>query len=308
MDLSLVVLLVVFGLQQGTAISIAAGGELIGEKSGILNIGIQGVMTMGAFSAAVVNYIFSASYPGFSPVLGLAAGMATGVVVALVFSLMCTRLNVDQVIAGIGINVFALGFAYVISALHWKVDGPPASNSTVTPLFTVSSLASNPVISPLVVVMLVLPVLSYLLLKRTRLGLRIRAVGESPRAAEAAGVSVGNTRVVASAIAGALMGLGGAYMTVDLYNQFTPLSWAVSATGFIALAAVIAGAWNPFYATGMSIVFGVSLGATHVVESTSASTTYIIQMVPYVVTIIILAIASKRLRPPTALGLPYAKE
>jgi ABC-type uncharacterized transport system permease subunit len=307
MDLSLVVLLAVFGLQQGTAIAIAAEGEVITEKSGILNIGIQGVMVVSAFVASAVDYQYGRQLGAIAPEVGLLAGIATGVATNFVFSFMCTKLHVDQVIAGIGINVFGLGLTYVVSSLRFTIDGPPPA-ATIPPLITLNELSSYQTLSPLVVVMFVLPVLVFLLLRNTKFGLHVRAVGENPRAAEAAGVSVARTRILATSLGGALLGMGGSYLTVDLYNPFVPLVWTVSAVGFIALAAVIAGGWNPFYAMGMSIVFGISLGATHLVSQTSAGSVYAIEMIPYIMTIVVLAIASKRLRPPSALALPYQKE
>ncbi|MDG6901519.1 MAG: ABC transporter permease [Nitrososphaerota archaeon] len=308
MDLTSVILLVVFGLQWAIPISIAADGELVTEKSGVLNIGIYGVMLIGGFTAAVVDYETGAFFGPASPYAGLLAGMAAGAAVNLFLALLSTRLHVDQVIAGIGINIFAVGLTYVLLQRFFIIDGTPIANS-VAPLFTIGGLAQGiaPKISPLMAVMFILPVLVYLFLGKTKLGLRIRATGENPKAAEAAGIDVAKTRIAATALGGTLLGLGGAYLTVDFFNSFVPDPTGTLFPGFIALAAVIAGGWNPLYVLGMSILFGGSVGLRFVLIA-PGGTVYLTYLLPYIVTVVVLGIASKRLRPPAALALPYKKE
>ena len=306
MDLTFLVLFLIFGLQQAITISIAAHGELITEKSGILNIGIEGVMLVSAFSAAVANFELGPQLGGSSAYAGLLAGVVTGIGMNFLFALLSTKLHVNQVIAGIGINIFAVGITYVISQRYFTIDGTPVSHF-IAPLFTIGGLAANisPKVSPLMAVMFALPVIVYLFLGRTKLGLHIRAVGENPRAAEAAGIGVVGTRILATTLGGALLGAAGAYLTVDFFNQFTPN--ITGGIGFIALAAVIAGGWKPGYVLGMGILFGSSVGLIYVVGATGPLF-YLISMLPYIMTVAVLAIASKRLRPPSALALPYKKE
>jgi general nucleoside transport system permease protein len=306
MDLTPVILLVVFGLQQGITIGVAANGELITEKAGILNIGIEGVMLTSAFFAAAVNFWLGRSLGGSSAYVGLAVGMATGVGMNLVLAFLATKLHVDQVIAGIGINIFALGLTFAMLQGFFVLEGTPISNA-IAPLFTIGGLTNGlaPKVSPLMPVLFVLPVLVYIFLNRTKFGLHIRAVGENPKAAEAAGIDVVKTRIIATGLGGALLGLGGSYLTVDFFNSFTPDITA--GIGFIALAAVIAGGWNPAYVLGMSILFGASVGLSFVLQVTGPEF-YIISMLPYMMTVAVLGIASKRLRPPSALALPYQKE
>jgi simple sugar transport system permease protein len=306
-DLTTVILFLSFALQQAVTISVAAQGELLTEKSGILNIGIEGTMLMSAFSAAAFDAIYEPQVGALSAVLGLVAGMATGVTVSFVFSFMSTKLNVDQVIAGIGVNLFALGITYVILAKRFTIDGTPIAN-TLPPLLVIRGLAATTSISisPMDVVMFVLPVLTYFLLFKTKFGLHVRAVGENPKAAEVAGVSVVRTRILATSLGGALLGASGAYLTIDLFNQFTP--GITGGVGFIAIAAVIAGAWRPGYVLGVAIVFGSSLGLINVVQATGGPEFYLLTMLPYLITVVALSLASKRLRPPAALALPYKKE
>lgn len=304
-------LIVVFGLEEAVVIAVAAQGELITEKSGILNIGIEGVMLMSAFGAAAVDTTFQHTFGASSALVGLGSGMVIGVAANFVFAYMSTRIHVDQVVAGIGINIFGLGITYVFSAVYFNIDGTPRAN-TLPPIFSIpglpKSLAS---VSPLEVLMFILPVLVYLLLNRTTFGLHIRATGENPKAAEAAGLDVAKTRILATALGGALLGMAGGYMTVDLASSFIPN--ITQGIGFIALAAVIAGAWNPFWVLGMGVLFGGLVGSVNVVEVTygvtSTNPTYLFLVVlPYAITVAVLALASKRLRPPAALALPYKKE
>ena len=308
MDLTPLVFLLYFGLQRAVPIAIAAQGELITEKSGILNIGIYGAMLIPAFVAAAVDLAVASSTGGASPYIGLLAAMAAGVGINFLFSFLATKTHIDQVIAGIGINIFAVGITTVFLELFYSLDGTP-NDRTLAPLFRIGGLPNNTSlpISPLMVTMFVLPVLVYLFLGRSKLGLHIRAVGENPTAAEAAGINVARVRMLATSIGGALLGLGGAYLTVDLnrYFIFDPSSSFMPA--FIALAAVISGGWNPAYVLGMGILFG-GTEALHPVLNLPSNQGYLLDALPYLVTVIVLGIASKRLRPPAALALPYKKE
>ncbi|MDG6909350.1 MAG: ABC transporter permease [Nitrososphaerota archaeon] len=308
MDLTPVILLVVFGLQTAVPIGIAAEGELVTEKSGILNIGIYGAMLIPAFVAAAVNVALGRSLGADSAYVGVAAAMVAGAGLNFVFAFLSTKIHVDQVIAGIGINIFAVGITYVFLERYYTIDGTPNGN-TIAPLFSVGGLANGVqiAISPLVAVMFIVPILVFIFLRRSKLGLHIRAVGENPKAAEAAGIDVAKTRMLATSIGGLLLGLGGAYFTVDYNPNFTPDPTQSVIPAFIALAAVIAGGWEPGYVLGMSILFGVTAALQPVLDLTSVQD-YLLFTLPYIVTVAALGIAAKRLRPPAALGAPYKKE
>ena len=310
MDITYVTLLVVFGFQQATTIGIAAQGELITEKSGILNIGIEGSMLMAAFVAGLSNVVFEPSLGRSAPLAALAMGALVGVMTNLFFSTVSTKLHVDQVILGIGINIFALGITYVVSALGIagsNIDGTLPANQ-VTPAFYVPIGSSNLHIgiSPLTLLMMVLPVFVLLFLSRTKLGLHIRAVGENPKAAEVAGLSVARTRIIATSLGGALLGIAGSFLSIDISPEFTPN--VTAGIGFIALAAVIAGSWKPFNTLAVSLIFGACLGLEYAPGVPTGPLKYLVTILPYLITVVLLAIASKRLRPPAALALPYKKE
>jgi len=308
MDLTPLVLLVAFGLQNAIPIGIAAQGELVTEKSGILNIGIYGAMAIPAFVAAAVNFALGPSLGAESPYVGLLAAMVTGAGINLLFAFLSTKLHVDQVIAGIGINIFAVGITAFFLQRYYTIDGTPNGNQ-VAPVASIGGLAQGlrVSISPLMIALFVIPVLVYLFLGRSKLGLHIRAVGENPKAAEAAGIDVARVRIVATAIGGTLLGLAGAYLTVDFNPNFTPDYAQAIFPAFIALAAVISGGWKPSYVLGVSILFGVTQ-ALQPVLSVSSVQGYLFTTLPYIVTVVVLGIASKRLRPPAALAVPYKKE
>ncbi|HYB45452.1 MAG TPA: ABC transporter permease [Nitrososphaerales archaeon] len=322
MDTLTLLLIVVFGTQQAITIGVAAQGELMTEKSGIINIGIEGVMLISAFTAAAANWYFGAPdspvpkalmMGSASPWGALAVGMATGVLLNFFVAVMDTKLRVDQVISGIGINVFGLGLTYLISAnpgldrhYGFSLDGTPHANQ-LSSLFSVKGTYLSVGISPLVILLFGLPVLVWAVLKWTKFGLHVRAVGENPKSAEAAGLNVNMVRILATSIGGALLGLGGAYLTVDFAPNFTPD--VTNGIGFIALAAVIAGAWNPFYTLVVSLIFGMSVGTYVVINATPGTPLFtFLAVLPYLVTVVALTITAKRLRQPSALGVPYKKE
>jgi simple sugar transport system permease protein len=220
-------------------------------------------------------------------------------------SLISTKLHVDQVIAGIGMNVFAGGITVVAMIVNFQsFDSTPLANQ-LPALFSVPGLASVGSVSILEIGLFIIPVLMLLLLRRTTFGLHVRAVGENPKAAEAAGLDVARTRIKATVVGGALLGLAGANLSVVLSNYF--VKTMTRGLGFVAMSAVIAGAWSPLWVLGLSILFGMSWGV-YVLFNGTMGYTFLFGMLPYLMTVIVLAVASKRLRPPAALAQPYKKE
>jgi ABC-type uncharacterized transport system permease subunit len=304
-NISDIVLVLVVGLQQSIAVALAAQGELVTEKSGVLNIGIEGVMLMSAFVAAFVNWWMEPSLGTWSPYVGILGGVATGMVMNFLLAFMSTKLRVDQVIAGIGINIFAGGATVLALILSFHVfdQTPPAYR--IAPVFTIPGMPVVGNISPLEVFMFILPVLVYFFLNKTKLGLHIRATGENPKAADTAGLNVTKIRIIATVLGGAMIGVAGAYLSVDYSPNF--VRGVTRGLGFIALAAVISGGWKPQWALGMSILFGISQGL-YIQFGGVAGYTYLLSVLPYLVTVAALAIAGARLRSPAALGTPYKKE
>ena len=305
MDLTFLVIIGAIGLQQAVTVGLAAQGELLTEKSGVLNIGLEGVMLLSAFSAAYANWFFEGKVGLASPYVALGVGILVGMVANLFFSFISTKLHVDQVIAGIGINIFAGGITIVGTIVNFQsYDSTPLANQ-LPPLFSLPGLASTGSVSFLEVGLFVIPVAMLFLLYRTTFGLHVRAAGENPKAAEAAGLDVARTRMLATTLGGALLGLAGANLSVVLSNYF--VRGITRGLGFIALAAVIAGAWSPLWVTGVSVLFGMSWGV-YIRYNSAQGYTFLFGALPYLVTVAVLAIASTRLRPPAALATPYKKE
>ena len=305
MSLALPILIAAIGLQQAVTVGLAAQGELLTEKSGILNVGIGGVVLLTAFAGAYFNWFLEPRVGLLSPYLAILAAALVGMVANLFLSVMATKIQVDQVIMGIGMNIFAGGITIVATIVNFNsFDSTPLANQ-LPPLFSIPGMASTGSVSILEVAMFIIPVLMMLLLQRTTFGLHVRAVGENPKAAEAAGLNVARTRILATMFGGALIGLSGANLSVVLSNYF--VRQMDRGLGFVAMAAVIAGAWSPIWTLGLSILFGMSWGV-YVLFNGTQGYTFLFGMLPYLATVIVLAVASKRLRSPAALATPYKKE
>jgi len=282
-------------------------GGVIGERAGVVNIAIEGQLLAGAFCAAVVG-----SATG-SPWAGLLAAVAAGVLVAAVLGAFTITYKVNQVIVGVVLNVLVIG---VTSFLYSQVLVPNAALNSTTRFSNIAipGLSQIPVIGPSLFNQTVVVYLMYLAVPavwfamyRTRWGLRTRAVGEHPKAADTVGIKVERTRYRALLVAGAITGVGGAFYTVVSVSAFGKEMTA--GAGFIALAAVIFGKWDPVKAALAALLFGFASnleGALSIVGAPVPS--QFMLMLPYVVTILAVAGLVGRSRAPAASGQPYVKE
>ncbi|GIG28634.1 ABC transporter permease [Cellulomonas marina] len=283
-------------------------GGVIGERAGVVNIAIEGQLLAGAFSAAVVGSLTD------SPWAGLVAAVLAGALVALVLGLFTITYKVDQVIVGVVLNVLVIGLT---SFLYSQVLVPSADRLNSTSRFTpvaIPLLSEIPVVGPALFRQSVVVYLMYLAvpavwfaLYRTRWGLRLRAVGEHPKAADTVGIKVQRTRYRAVLVAGGVVGLGGAFYTVVSVSSFGKEMTA--GAGFIALAAVIFGKWDPVRAALAALLFGAASnleGALSIVGAPVPS--QFMLMLPYVVTVLAVAGLVGRSRGPAAAGQPYVKE
>ena len=293
------------GLLAMTPLALAAVGECLNEQAGTVNVGMEGIFLITAVLGVYWAEIFD------SGLYGLLLGSATGALIGLVFGLACVHGKANQVIAGMGLNIMALGLGPYLLMSIWAFPGihifPRAL--MLQPLrFMIGDIYFS--ISAVTIAAIVIAVLAYLLLHRTLLGIRIRAAGENPIAVDVAGVNVGHIRLLMCVIGGALAGLGGAFM---------PLAWfggvvkEISAgRGFIALAAVVFAGLNPLLALAAAFIFGFSEGvAFTVVVSPGVKEIipfYFVQMAPYVVTLLILVAAIGGKKFPRASGKPYVRE
>jgi ABC-type uncharacterized transport system permease subunit len=355
-------------IRLATPLVLAALGGLYSERSGVINIALEGLLLAGAFTAASVTYY------AHSPWVGLGAAMVAGGFVAYILALACIRFKADQVVTGTGINILFIGLPAVLSGALFLSSGSTPQIPKENLLPTLSGLLPGFVphwrilteVSFISLLALILILVTRYVLYRTPFGLRLRAVGENPEAADAAGVAVNRIRYVGVVLSGALAGIGGAYLSIGQSSLFTRNMAA--GRGFIALAALIFGKWRPVQTMLACLLFGLAdaltiqlqgvpvsilsfriamvvliflvlwfiahqlsfLNRNRIVELASAAFVSVIvsrviyastrgiqnlevpvqfiQMIPYIVTIVVLAGFIGQSRAPRALGTPYQKE
>lgn len=291
-----------------TPLILATIGELYNERAGVLNLGIEGIMLLGAMLGFTTAYFTGSLW------LGVLAALATGVLAGLLMSLLAVVLGVSQHVSGIGLTLLSTGLAFYFYRL---IFGQPGSPPSVVPFQTmpIPGLSQIPIIGPVLfnqapltyIALLAVPVTAWLLY-RTPWGLDLRTVGENPRAADAAGVSVWGMRTQALMIGGALMGMAGAYLTISQFNAFT--FGVISGRGWVAIALVVFGLWSPWRCALGALLFGalealqLRLQANNVLHLPYQ----VFLMLPFVMTIVAMAIVSRNARAPAALLTPFRKE
>jgi len=280
--------LVASAVRMATPLLLAAMGGLYSERSGVINIGLEGLMLAGAFTAAAVTH-----YAG-NPWVGLLAAVVAGIAVAWLHALACIRYRADQVVSGTAINILFLGVPALLSGALFASTGatPQIPKDQLLPAF------------PIVLAFAAVPVTWYVL-ERTRFGLRLRAVGENPEAAATAGVSVARIRYAGVMISGALAAIGGAYLSIGQASLFARNMTA--GRGFIALAALIFGNWRPVPTMLACLFFGAADALSIQMQGVSRVPVQFIQIIPYVLTIVVVAGFIGKARPPKALGVPYGR-
>jgi general nucleoside transport system permease protein len=293
-------------LRFATPLIFAAMGGIVSERSGVINIGLEGMMLTGAFFG-----IYGSDLTG-SWVGGLLIGAAAGAALGLIHAVLCISLRADQVVSGTGINILALGMTGYIFIYHYGSQGTPPGVSRV-PDVNLPGVENVGFVGDAIGhanlltwgALILVPVLT-LYLFRTRSGLRLRSVGEKPRAADTVGLPVIRTRYLAVVTSGALAAIGGAYLSIALLGSFNENMTA--GRGFIALAAVIFGGWRPWGALAGALLFGFSTALAQRLPAFSESTAVLFQALPYVLTLVVVAGVIGRSRPPAAIGVPYVKE
>ena len=293
-------------IRLATPLVLAALGGLFSERSGVINIALEGKMLAGAFTAAALTHAVDTrlGMGGASPWIGLLGGMLAGLFIAAIYALACIKFKADQVVSGAAINILMLGMPGLLSGAFFLSSGS-------TPQIPKDRLLPQ---SPAVIAFTVLALVAgiWYVVYKTPFGLRLRSVGENPEAADAAGVSVSRIRYSGVLLAGILAGIGGAYLSIGQSSLFTRNMTA--GRGFIALAALIFGKWRPVQTLLACLLFGfteaVSIQMQGVFKLPSGDDIPVqfIQMVPYVLTIVVLAGFIGSSRPPRALGIPYQKE
>ncbi|MBA3240765.1 MAG: ABC transporter permease [Acidobacteria bacterium] len=280
-------------IRLATPLLLAALGGMFSERAGVINIALEGLMLAGAFTAAAITH-----YSG-SPWVGLLSAILAGVAVAYIHAVASIRFKADQVVSGTAINILMLGVPALLSGAFFLSSGS-------TPQIPKENLIPW---TPVVLAFALVPLTWYILF-RTPFGLRLRAVGENPGAADAAGISVTRMRYAAVLLSGALAGIGGAYLSIGQSSLFTRNM--TSGRGFIALAALIFGKWRPVQTMFACLLFGFTEALAIQLQGVKFGEEEIpnqfIQIIPYLLTIIVLAGFIGRARAPRALGLAYQKE
>jgi ABC-type uncharacterized transport system permease subunit len=293
-------------LRFATPLLFAALGGIVSERSGVINIGLEGMMLMGAFFGVYGSDVLG-SWVG-----GVLVAVLAGGALALIHAIFSIHLRADQVVSGTAVNFLALGITGYVFIAHYGDNGTPDSVSRAPDLslpvikhtsFFGDAIGHANLLTWLA--LLLVPVLTVYLF-RTRGGLRLRAVGETPRAAETVGVSVIRTRYLAVTASGMLAALGGAYLSVGFVGSFTQNM--TEGRGFIALAAVIFGKWKPAGALAATLLFGFSSALANRLPTFSESTATLFQALPYLLTLIAVAGVIGRSRAPGSVGVPYVKE
>jgi ABC-type uncharacterized transport system permease subunit len=292
-------------LRMATPLVFAALGGIFSERVGVVNIALEGMMLTGAFTGVLASF-----YTG-SPWLGVLAAVMVGGLLGLVQAILTVKFAGNQIVAGTGINVLAIGITAYLSQVIW---GSRGASQSVNGLGNISIplLKDIPILgeilgstTPLVYIMLILVVFAHIVLFKTPIGLRLRAVGEHPAAADTAGINVHQTKYLFLMISGMLASLGGAFLSLGQLNFF--VSSMTGGRGFIALAAMILGGWMPFGALGAGLLFGLADALQIRLQGAGLLAPQIIQAIPYLVTVVVLAGFVRKRTPPSDYK-PYEKE
>ena len=297
-----------------TPLTFAAIGGMFSERSGVVNIGLEGMMLMGAFFG-VWGAVKTGSWE-----LGIFIGMAAGAALALVHAFFCINVRADQIVVGTAINFLALGitgYAYIdIYGLAGTPDNVPAIPNVhlaflqhVPPAYVGNFLNDSiGTMNLMIWLSFALVIVAHIIMFHTPIGLRIRSVGEHPRAADTVGISVYRTRYLAVTTSGALAALGGVYLSIGFVGGFSENLTA--GRGFIALAALIFGNWRPFGAFGAALLFGFASAFAPLLQNVDSWAQYgtLFQALPYLLTLIAVAGLIGRSIPPAAIGRPYEKQ
>jgi simple sugar transport system permease protein len=289
-----------------TPLTFAAIGGMFSERSGVVNIGLEGMMLMGAFWG-----IWGADKTG-SWVWGVAIAMASGGLLALVHAFFAIHLRADQIVGGVAVNFLALGITGYFFVQLYHGQNVPIGVSQIPDVnlakdsnhsFLAESFGH---LNLMIWAAIALVPLSYIVMFKTPIGLRIRACGEHPRAADTVGINVYLVRYGSVVLSGVLAAMGGAYLTVGYLNTYNEN--VTAGRGFIALAALIFGNWRPFGAFGAALLFGFSTALAFRLPVYSANAATLFQALPYVLTLIAVAGVIGRTVPPAAVGRPYKKQ
>ncbi|MGB9694793.1 MAG: ABC transporter permease [Caldisericaceae bacterium] len=294
-------------IRVATPLILATLGETFSERSGVLNLGIEGIMMFGAFAGFITVYITKSLW------LGVLIATLSGVLFGVFMAFLTVTLGLNQHVSGLGITIFATGLTYYFyRAIIGSPTVPPTINSFNS--IAIPLLSKIPILGPVLFnqtiityfALVAVPVAGYLLF-RTNFGLSVRSVGENPEAADAVGINVHRTRYISLIIAGGLMGLSGAFFTLAEFNMF--LYDIVAGNGWVSIALVIFANWVPSRVFFGALLFGGVEAIGLRLQGTSVGIPFqVYLMLPYVLTIIVLVATARKASAPSALLKPYRRE
>lgn len=300
MDVALLLTLLGSALRATTPLLLAALGGLFSERSGVVNIALEGIILFGALAAAVTVQQLEANLPGnlgWAPWVGLIGAMIVGGAVGWIHAVISIRYKADQIISATAINLMAVGIpALILTGLY---------NNSTTSQPVANRLPLWAGLSPLVYLAFALVPVVWYAVFRTPFGLRLRSVGEHPEAADSVGINVRRMRYYGVVLSGVLAGLAGAYLSIGNLNQF--VSNMSGGRGFIALAALIFGKWHPAGVLGATLLFGAFEAAATFLGGANLLPPTLVESIPFILTMFVLAGFIGRSVMPKALGKPYEK-
>lgn len=308
-------LLVTSSLMYSTPLILTAIAGTFSERSGVVNIGLEGIMVMGAFASAVFNIAFAEMFGDMTPWIAMLFGGLIGLLFSILHAVATVNLRADHIVSGTALNLLAPGLAvFLVRVFYGKAQTGPLDESFG--ITTIPILSDIPIIgdifftgvTPLGYLAILIGVISWYVLFKTPFGLRLRAVGEHPVASESVGINVYLYKYAGVLISGFLGGMGGAIQAQAISNEFGVL--VISGQGFMAMAAMIFGKWNPIGATFAAIFFGFAQSLSrvgHYIPVIQDIPTIYLQVLPYVLTIVVLVAFIGKSEAPKALGRPYVK-
>lgn len=296
------------GIRMGVPILVAALGEMVTQRSGIINLGIEGIMILGAFMGFTITY-FTGNHA-----LGFLSGALVGALFGLIMGILSVNLLADQIVAGLGVWILCGGLARLLVRTILGIDRFSASSEFVLeriPPIPIPYLSKIPILGEVIFnqniivygILLVIPLFIYLF-KYTRIGLNIDAVGENPRSADAAGLNVGLIRILSVTFGGLLAGIAGAYLPIALYGVYT--EFLAVGLGWMAIVVVPFGRWKPWGVLAGSLIFGITNALQFRLQNMGFPLPYqLMLMAPYVVTLLIVILFARGRSSPSALTKPY---
>ncbi|WP_088225968.1 ABC transporter permease [Desulfosporosinus sp. FKB] len=284
-----------------TPLFIGALGGLFNERVGIVNVGLDGIMLSGAFAAAITSYYTQSAW------IGVLAALMVGALLGLLHAAICVGLKADHVVSGVAINILASSLTVFLLQLLFNNKGQSPSAPKIG---QISNAGSIPILGPIInnmsyltIIGLLLILLSHFFLYHTKMGLRLRSVGENPYAAQSLGIPVRKYMYLSVIVGCALAGLAGSFLSIGILNVFTKDMTA--GRGYIALAAMIFGRWTPFGSLGASVFFGYVLAWQMNAQGLTIPA-QIVEIIPYLATLLVLAFVAKRARGPAHDGKTFA--